>query len=212
MLVKALIRPIYNLIIQERFNQKWRRLNAHNSTIPGNIFPIDRVKVGKDTYGLITARTYNNPNEKLLIGSFCSIAGDVEFILSGEHPYKGISTFPFKVKYRGDKYEAECKGPIIVEDDVWIGQRALILSGVKIGKGAIIAAGSVVTQNIPPYAIFAGNKISKYRFDDDIIKILIKTDLNKLSKKEIQMNVDEIYQEINSSNIDGKFIKSLIDD
>ena len=69
-----------------------------------------------------------------------------------------------------------CKGDIIVENDVWIGAKSTIMSGIKISNGSVIAAGSTVTKDVPPYAIVAGNpgKIVKYRFYKDQIDDLLK--------------------------------------
>ena len=106
-----------------------------------------------------------------------------------------FSTYPFKVMVLGEKREAWSKGPIIVEDDVWIGTRAIILSGVRIGKGAVIAAGTVVTKDIPPYAIVGGNpaKIIKFRFEQDVINELMKVDFAKIDKNFISTNIDLLY-------------------
>ena len=78
--------------------------------------------------------------------------------------------------------DATSKGDILIGDDVWIGERAVILSGVEIGRGAIVAAGAVVSKSIPPYAIAAGvpAKVVKYRFDDDLISELLKIDFDKI--------------------------------
>ena len=79
--------------------------------------------------------------------------------------------------------EATSKGKIEISDDVWIGTNALILSGVHIGKGAVVAAGSVVTKDVPPFAIVGGvpAKVIKYRFPDDIIACLMKCDYSNIS-------------------------------
>jgi len=117
------------------------------------------------------------------------------FILGGNHNIETFSTYPFKVMFRGDKQEAWSKGPIIVEDDVWIGARSLILSGVTIGKGAIVAAGSVITKNVPPYSIVGGNpaKIIRFRFEDNIIKELLEIDYSKIDRKFVLDNIDHLY-------------------
>ena len=90
----------------------------------------------------------------------------------------------------------------VIEDDVWIGYGATILSGVTIGKGAIIGANSIVAKDVPPYAIYVGDKIIKYRFKEDIIEKLLKTDLSKLTKEKIINNIDVIYTQINQENVD----------
>ncbi len=177
------------------FRRKWRKLNNHNYTYPRNIFPIDIVNVGKYSYGPLNVRTWGAENERLIIGNFVSIAEDVLFILGGNHNMNTFSTYPFKVMVLGEKREAWSKGPIIVEDDVWIGTRAMILSGVRIGKGAVIAAGTVVTKDIPPYAIVGGNpaKIIKFRFEQDVINELMNVDLAKIDKNFISTNIDLLY-------------------
>lgn len=156
------------------FLYQWRKNNKHNSTKPTCVFPMDKVSVGKYTYGRLDVETYGADNSFLQIGSYCSIARDVRFLLDGEHDYSHISMYPFKVMYGIQKSEAKSKGPIVVGDDVWIGERTLILSGVTIGQGAVIAAGSVVYKNIPPYAIYGGGRIIKYRFEDEVIKKLLR--------------------------------------
>lgn len=120
--------------------------------------------------------SYVGSNSKIMnadIGKFCSIASDV-LIGLGKHPTYLKSTHPGfysqKVNYGFEKeYDinySEYKR-IYVGHDVWIGTRAIILDGVNIGIGAIIAAGAVVTKDVPPYAIVAGvpAKIIKYRLD-----------------------------------------------
>ena len=181
------------------FRKRWRKLNIGNETIPQSMFPTNCVKVGRHTYGPLNILTFGNPKEYLEIGNFCSIGPDVKFLLGGEHPYKGISTFPFKVKVCGFEYEAKTKGPIIIGDDVWIGARCTILSGVNIGKGAIISAGSTVYKDIPPYAIWGNGKIIGYRFNERFIEKLLKIDYSRLSDDIIKENVDLLYKEVDDS-------------
>ncbi|WP_199728482.1 DapH/DapD/GlmU-related protein [Cohnella faecalis] len=138
MLLTGFLRTTLEPIRFFLFQKKWRRANFHNFTVAGRRFPLDRVIVGKATYGSIIALNTNNPNSKLKIGHYCSIADGVNFLLSGEHNYKRFSTYPFKVKYKKLRIEAETKGPITVGDDVWIGQNCMILSGVTLGQGCII--------------------------------------------------------------------------
>lgn len=117
---------------------------------------------------------------KTQIGAFCSIANDCSIGL-GRHPSHYVSTSPvfysdsniFGVSF--GKTEFNEYETTIIENDVWIGERALIKDGVHIGNGAIIGAGTIVTHDVPPYAIVVGNpgRIIRYRFDDDTIERLL---------------------------------------
>ena len=95
------------------------------------------------------------------------------------------------------------KGPIIVEDDVWIGFGSIILSGVRIGKGSVIGAGSVVSKDVPPYSIYAGNKVIRPRFkDEEVVDYLHSLDyliFSKIDNAEAQRYIQEI--EINRDNL-----------
>jgi acetyltransferase-like isoleucine patch superfamily enzyme len=186
-----------------KFKRKWRKANSHNYTSVGNHFPIGKVSVGIRTYGKLNVKTYGNENEFLKIGSYCSIAGNVKFLLGGEHSYKSISTYPFEKYFCHKKENTITKGPIIIHDDVWIGENSIILSGVRIGQGAVIGAGSIVAKDIPPYGIYVNGKVSKYRFSEVIIDKLIKIDFSKLNEKQIIKNIDNLYETINEQNIDG---------
>lgn len=183
--------------IKEYYKFIWRTRNKQNDTILGGSFDMSLVQIGKNTYGLIDVYACHR-EAKLYIGNYCSIAPDVKFLLSVDHPISYISTFPFKVQINREPTEAITKGDIIIDDDVWIGQRATILSGVHIGQGAIIAAGAVVTKDVPPYAMSGGvpAKIIKYRFTPEIIEKMLKIDYSKLDKQTIQNNIDKLYEPV----------------
>lgn len=116
--------------------------------------------------------------DKLVIGKFCAIAKGVQFILNGaNHKLSGFSTFPFYIFGNGwektmpQPEDLPFKGDTIIGNDVWIGYKALIMPGVKIGNGAIISSQSVVTTDVPAYTIVGGNpaKVIKKRFSDEIV-------------------------------------------
>ena len=108
-----------------------------------------------------------------------------------------MSNYPFALYIpKCEKYEAEdrtTKGKIIIDDDVWIGAHAIILSGVHIGQGAIIAAGSVVAKDVPPYAIFGNGKVLKYRFEQELINKLLKVDYSRINVSDIQEHLQDFY-------------------
>lgn len=120
--------------------------------------------------------------DKLIIGKFCALATGVKFIMNGaNHKLSGISTYPFQIFGRGwEKVTPEFadlpyKGDTVVGNDVWIGYEAIIMPGVTIGDGAIIATKSVVVSDVPPYAVVGGNpaKVIKYRFPEEVIAELL---------------------------------------
>jgi acetyltransferase-like isoleucine patch superfamily enzyme len=194
------MKPIKAYIKLAWFRAKWRKKNLQNETVPNIIFPMDKVTVGKYTYGLLNIFSYRNTQERLSIGNFCSIAHGVQFLLSGEHSYNTLLTFPLDEKW-GNRTSALCKGPIIVEDDVWIGVGVIVLSGVIIGKGSVIAAGSIVSKDIPPYSIFIGNEIVKKRFSEEIIKKLSVFNLLDITFQHFQTNKDLLLNKIDENSV-----------
>lgn len=184
------------------FQKKYRRLNSHNRTIIMNYCDLSKIVIGKKTYGEIHITDWSFLDTKLRIGSYCSIAPNVQFLLGGEHQINSISTYPFKVYEFGYAREAGSKGDIVVKDDVWIGTNAIICSGVTIGQGAIVAAGAVVTKDVEPYAIVGGNpaKVIKYRFEKDIrnrlCNISIVDFFDKLQKNQEELIYSKLTKEI----------------
>jgi len=169
---------------------------------------MDRISVGNNTYGWLDILFDGNPEEYVKIGHYCSIAPNVTFIASGGHPYKTPSTYPFKTMLCDETYEAICKGEIEVGDDVWLGYGVTILSGVSIGQGAIIGAGTVVAKDVPPYAIFADNRVLKMRFSSDIIEKLMKFDYSTLNQSDVGTNLDLLYHDVNDSFFASDFYKN----
>jgi virginiamycin A acetyltransferase len=135
--------------------------------------------VGNFTYGhekLNIVSADDGIKHKIKIGKYCSIANDINiFCGKFNHSYKFASTHPFK-----ELYNANCpsnpwgKSDPIIGNDVWIGAYSVILPGVEIGNGAIIASHSVVSKSVPAYAIVAGNpsSVKKFRFSTHIISML----------------------------------------
>ncbi|MCB5951536.1 CatB-related O-acetyltransferase [Enterococcus sp. BWT-B8] len=195
------------------FKKKWRKLNRHNRTIAGNIFNPNLVSVGNFTYGTLSVVDFKEENTGLKIGNFCSIAKGVEFLLGGEHDYKNISTYPFK-RFLVDDFttvESFSRGPIIIEDDVWLGRNVLVLSGVTIGQGAIVGAGSIVRKSIPPYSIYIGDRVVKKRFTENTCKKLEKLNWNRVEKGEILSNLDSIYN-FKEDHIERNFFTKYIEE
>lgn len=122
--------------------------------------------------------------EKLIIGKFCSIACGTKFLFNcANHTLKSLSTYTFPLFYEEWELEKsnittawDNKGDIVIGNDVWIGYEAVIMAGVHIGDGAIIAARAVVTKDVPPYTIVGGTpaKEIRKRFDTEVIQQLLK--------------------------------------
>lgn len=188
---------MFNKIREIIADYKWRKNNKHNFTKMILKNAIDVTSVGKYTYGNLNVHV-SSKNNNLHIGNYCSIANEVMFILSSEHPYNKTSTYPFKTMIMVDGIDGISKGDIVIDDDVWIGYGAIIMSSVHIGQGAVVAAGAVVTKDVPPYAIVGGvpAKVIKYRFESDIIDELLKVDYSKLTKEMIEEHIDDLYVEL----------------
>ena len=136
------------------------------------------------TIGRYTYTCYDDEIVNCEIGQFCSISDEV-VIGGAEHPISWVSTSPVfqNVKHSGPKrkfseYDFEGIKRTVIGNDVWIGRRAIIKAGVTVGDGAVIGSGSVVTKDVPPYAIVGGvpANIIRYRFDEETIKELLQSE------------------------------------
>ena len=135
-------------------------------------------QIGDWTYGRPHI-AWGDEGAKVKIGRFCSIGSGVTILMGSEHYYNWVSTYPFRILFERAKdmpLPSRTKGDVVIGHDVWIGLDALILSGVTIGNGAVIAARSVVTRDVAPYSIVAGvpARHVRFRFDPTTIEALQK--------------------------------------
>lgn len=145
---------------------------------------------------------YDFIGDRLVIGRFCAIAEGARFIMNGaNHAMSGFSTYPFNIFGHGWEagfdvatWEKEVRGDTVVGNDVWIGMEAVIMPGVTIGDGAIVAARSVVMHDVPAYAIAAGNpaRVVKMRFDEATIGRLLAVAWWNWPADRIARNLDAI--------------------
>ncbi|MFN0263947.1 CatB-related O-acetyltransferase [Tepidamorphus sp. 3E244] len=162
-----------------------------NTVFLANVIDHPNVEFGDYTYysdfetvddhaARIAPYLYPGSPEKLRIGRFCQIAHGVRFITaSANHPMRGLSAFPFRV-FNPDTMTAYVDevagyGDTVIGNDVWLGYEATVLPGVTIGDGAIVGAKAVVSRDVPPYSIVAGDpaRVVRTRFDDETIARLL---------------------------------------
>jgi virginiamycin A acetyltransferase len=161
-----------------------RRINPDNQTRLHLARLIARrpgqIAVGAFTYGRPKVR-FPESGARLRIGRYGSIADGVEILLGGNHRMDWATTYPFPAlaglwpEAEGVPGSEATRGDVIIGHDVWLGSQCMVLSGVTIGHGAVVAARSVVTRDVPPYAIVAGNpaKVVRLRFQEAEIASLL---------------------------------------
>jgi acetyltransferase-like isoleucine patch superfamily enzyme len=143
-------------------------------------YPRHSIGVGSTTKQDLLIHDYGNPETRLVIGSYTTISTNVTIMLvDGMHHADWITAYPWSTFLGAEDIQSHSvtKGDVIIGSDVWIGFHALILSGLTIGHGAIVGAGSVVTRNVAPYSIVAGNPARhiRYRFSEPVRKALLET-------------------------------------
>lgn len=160
-----------------------------------------RITVGEYTF-FNTHITFAlwNPEDQIQIGRFCSLAKDITIFGGGEHFTSRATTYPFVLLFAenrvGRLVDAMTKGSTIIGNDVWIGYGATVMSGVKIGNGAVIGAKAVVACDVPDYAIAVGNpaKVIRYRFRPQAIERLLALSWWNWELPKTLANLDLLYQ------------------
>lgn len=136
------------------------------------------VHIGRHTYYVLEETvTEAKAETPVTFGNFCSISRGVLIVADVLHSPDRVSTYPLAGRLCDEGRDPPAnQKPLTIGNDVWIERRALVLPGTTIGDGAVIVAGSVVSGNIPPYAIYEGNpaKLVRYRFDGKTIESLLK--------------------------------------
>ncbi len=141
-----------------------------------------QVSFGRFTYGYqrVTVKQWDE-GAALRVGSFCSIAENVTIFLGGNHRVDWMTTYPFghifvdELGGAGLVGHPATKGDVEIGSDVWIGHGATIMSGIKVGHGAVIAVNATVVKDVAPYEIVGGNPAGhlKFRFDEELRALLL---------------------------------------
>ncbi|MCJ2013772.1 CatB-related O-acetyltransferase [Methylobacterium sp. J-076] len=148
--------------------------------------------IGSYSYGRPKVR-FPESGRKLTIGRYCSIADRVEILLGGDHRLDWASTYPFAAM-RGHFPGADApedyhssRGDVVIGHDVWLGSGCMILSGVTVGHGAVVAARAVVTRDVPPYGVVAGNpaRVVRHRFPPEVAQALVASAWWDLPRAEV---------------------------
>lgn len=154
--------------------------------------------VGRGTYGWPIMHFGPREKTRVEIGSFCSFAIGVELIAGGEHRTDWVSTYPFGSRWgaggQGPDGHPRPSGDIVIGNDVWVGAQALVLSGVKIGDGAVVGARAVVATDVRPYAIVVGNPAREIRrrFTDEQVEALLRIAWWEWPDQEVRQAVAEL--------------------
>lgn len=134
-------------------------------------------EIGHGSYGGLQVLEFGE-GATLYVGAYCSFARGVQVFLGGEHCTEWVTTYPFSAldsRFASIKGHPKTRGDVRIGNDVWIGREAMIMSGVTVGDGAVVGARAVVTRDVAPYAIVAGNPATfvRYRFSEEIITRLL---------------------------------------
>lgn len=173
----------------------------------------DRLTMGRHSYAKPIVGWFEGDNERVRIGSYCSVSYDAVLTIGGNHPLDWPSTFAFRA-HRGLKGALVDGSPIPQRDieignDVWIAREARILAGVRIGHGAVVGAYAVVAKDVRPYAIVVGNPAQEIRrrFSDEQVDAMLAIAWWDWPEEKIDENI----KYLNQPDIDG-FIERFLPD
>jgi virginiamycin A acetyltransferase len=157
------------------------------------------VEIGRYTYGAFVVDGSINPGTT--IGAFCSVAAGVR-LGGSRHPLTWVSTHPFLyLANRGfvdeddTEFMRKANLPVVIEDDVWLGLNAIVLPGVRVGRGAAVAAGAVVTRDVEPYTLVAGvpARVVRHRIDEGLARRLLQIDWPSWSDATLRESLESFY-------------------
>lgn len=165
--------------------------------------------IGIASYGMPIVHD-NDEGSTLKIGAYCSIASNVQIFLGGQHRTDWVSNYPFPfffqmdAQYREGYFKGGSRGDVVIGSDVWLCANCIILSGVTIGHGAVIANGAVISRDVEPYAVMAGNpaKLIKWRFDEATRNALLASawwswpqeEINKVMNKICSQDISNLLE------------------
>lgn len=139
-----------------------------------------RMTVGPHTYGIPIVKAYDHDDARLVVGDYCSLSETAIVMIGGYHPIDRVTTYPLRIMWRlpgagRDGYPAR-RGDTVIGSDVWLTQRSFVGGGVRVGDGAVVAAGAVVVRDVPPYAVVGGNpaRVIRYRHSEEQREALLE--------------------------------------
>jgi acetyltransferase-like isoleucine patch superfamily enzyme len=172
--VRAIGRPI-------PLSLKLKLLGQPKPPSTSELMRAGKVSVGRHTYPKVPPVVhYPGDTGNIRIGAFTNIAEGCAIFCGGEHPTEWVTAFPIRIYLnlpgRREDGLPRSKGDVIIGNDVWLGYRSTVLSGVTIGDGAVVGAGAVVSTDVPPYALVTGipAKVLRFRFSSEQIRDLLK--------------------------------------
>lgn len=184
---------------------RWATRNAQRllvQLVGGTPTPPEGVEVGKHIRGIkFDTFVYPSKDSQISVGSYCRIAAGVRILGATEHRTNLVSMYPIRTILPGNDREPHdlyARGPTCIGNDVWLGLESVIMSGVKVGDGAVVGARSVVTADVPPYAIVVGNpaRIVRYRFSPEQILELQRIAWWNWSEEKIRECESDFYGDI----------------
>ena len=208
--LQRLSKPTY-VVGKDNHVSFWTTGVHHVQFDGGNLIPENCAFADKTNLGYRTTLGTNNYfGGKVNIGKYCQIGRDVAFHPTN-HPITHLTTYINRQLFDGELKSLKTENLIKVGNDVWVGHGVIVLAGVEIGDGAILAAGSVITKNVEPYTIVAGNpaKLLRKRFSDTVIEELLLLKWWELPEDQIQKLKPLFFQNLEEVHSIQRFLKTI---
>jgi acetyltransferase-like isoleucine patch superfamily enzyme len=153
---------------------------GHDEAVLWRLRRSGRVIFGEGTGGVPQIRDYILDDSRLIVGNYTSLAGGAVIMLGGYHGLDRVTTYPHRLAMglpgAGEDGIPQVRGDTRIGSDVWIGTESVIMSGVNIGDGAVVATGAIVMRDVPPFAVVAGNPARpvRWRFSEEQREALLR--------------------------------------